>query len=172
MKTFFFTLIVLLGTSFASLSQKYGYIDSDFILENLPEYADAKSKLDKFAERWQKEMEDRFEALQKKKDEFARVEAVLPEEEKVKRLEEISTLETETLEMQKARFGVKGDLFAKRKELIEPIQDRVFDALESVASRGRYLFVFDKANQSNLVYADSKSDLSKLVLRELGVSIK
>lgn len=172
MKTLILSLIVIFGTTFVSYSQKYGYIDSDYILENMPEYAEAKGKLDKFAERWQKEMEDRFEALQKKKDEFARVEAVLPKEEKKKRKEEIEKLETETLEMQKARFGVKGDLFGKRKELIEPIQDKVFEALEEVASRGKYMFVFDKANQSNLVYADPKADLSKLILRELGITVK
>jgi outer membrane protein len=170
MRLLIFSLIILFGTTFDSLSQKYGYIDSDYILENMPEYNEAKEKLDKFADRWRKEIEDRYEVLEKRKTEFMRVEAILPEEERKKRLEEIEELESETLELQRMRFGVNGDLFGKRKELIEPIQDKVFDALAQVASRGKYSFIFDKANQSNLIFADPKYDISKLVMRELGIS--
>lgn len=162
--------ILLFGTTFALWSQKYGYIDSDFILDKMPEYHEAKSQLDKFAERWSKEIEERYQQLAKRRQDFMRVEAILPDEEKKKRMEEIDLFESETLEMQQLRFGVNGDLFGKRKELIEPIQDRVFDALTEVASRGKYTFVFDKANQSNLIFADPKLDISKLVLKELGVS--
>jgi outer membrane protein len=164
------TLVFFIGTTFALWSQKYGYIDSDHILDKMPEYHEAKSQLDKFAERWAKEIEDRYQQLAKRRQDFMRVEAILPEEEKKKRLEEIDLFESETLEMQQMRFGVNGDLFAKRKELIEPIQDKVFDALTEVASRGKYTFVFDKANQSNLIFADPKNDISKLVLRELGIT--
>ncbi|MDX1445469.1 OmpH family outer membrane protein [Lishizhenia sp.] len=172
MRTLALSLLMVIGTAFASYGQKYGYIDSDFILENMPEYVEAKEKLDKFAKRWQKEIQDRYVVIKKKKDEFDRVEAVLPDEEREARKLEIETLENETLELQQLRFGVNGDLFAKRKELIQPIQDKVFEALEKVASKGKYAFVFDKANQSNLIFADPKYDLSKRVLRELGVSIK
>lgn len=164
-------LLILLfsTTSFISLTQKYGYIDSDYILNNMPEYADAKKKLDKFAERWQKEIEDRYELIDKRKEEFLRVEAILPAEERAKRKEEIEEMESETLELQQMRFGVNGDLFGKRKELIEPIQDKIFDALSEIASRGKYSFIFDKANQSNLIFADPKFDVSQLVMRELGI---
>lgn len=74
--------------------------------------------------------------------------------------------------MQKTRFGVNGDYFQKRQELIKPIQDKVYDAMQTVASKRNFSFVFDKANQSNLVYADSKFDLSDEVLKELGASSK
>jgi outer membrane protein len=169
-KHFLIILSVFFGTAFATQAQKYGYIDSDYILKNMQEYSDAKEQLDKFAERWQKEIEDRYKQLNKRMQDFQRVEAILPDEERAKRMEEIATFESETLEMQQLRFGVNGDLFKKRKELIEPIQDKVFDALTEVASKGKYSFVFDKANQSNLIFADPKFDLSKLVLRELGIS--
>lgn len=172
MRTLALTLLLIVGTAFVSSAQKYGYIDSDYILENMDEYNEAKEKLDKFAKRWQKEISDRYAVVKKKKDEFDRVEAILPEEERESRKEEIEKLESETLELQQLRFGVNGDLFAKRKELIQPIQDKVFEALEKVASSGRYAFVFDKANQSNLIFADPKYDLSKRVLRELGISVK
>jgi outer membrane protein len=76
------------------------------------------------------------------------------------------------MQLQRLYFGVNGELFQKRQELIKPIQDKIFEALEKVASKGNYTFVFDKANQSNLIYADPKMDLSKKVLEELGVKTK
>jgi outer membrane protein len=168
MKQLLILTLFIFGTSFA-FSQKYGYIDSDFILNKMPEYAEAKEKLDKLAERWTREIEERLSVVAKKKESFAREEVLLPEEEKTKRLEEIKQLEMETLEMQKLRFGVKGDYFSKRQELIKPIQDKLYDAMQKVASKRNYSFVFDKANQSNLVYADSKYDISDEVLKELDI---
>ncbi|HZH86189.1 MAG TPA: OmpH family outer membrane protein [Brumimicrobium sp.] len=172
MKNIVFLILVFFGTAFASYAQKYAYIDSDYILESMPEYNDAKTELDKFATRWQKEIDERYKQITKRKEEFLRVEAILPDEEREKRQEEIKTMESEALEMQQLRFGVNGDLFAKRRELIEPIQDRVFEALGKVASARNFAFVFDKANQSNLIFADSKYDISKMVLKEMGISAR
>jgi outer membrane protein len=169
MKNIILITFLFFGTSFA-FGQKYAYIDSDFILGNVPEYKESKDKLDKLAERWTKEIEERYDALKVKKDNFAREEVLLPTEEKNKRKEEIAKLETEAMEMQKMRFGVSGDYFQKRQELIKPIQDRVYDAMQKVASKRNYTFVFDKANQSNLVYADSKYDISDEVLKEMGIT--
>lgn len=171
MKQLFFGILLIIGTSFASSAQKYGYIDSDFIMENVPEYQEAKDKLNKLAERWTKEIEDRYEVLKQKKDAFAREEVLLPVEEKAKRASEIQELELEAMEMQKMRFGVKGDYFQKRQELVKPIQDQVFDAMQKVASNRNYSFIFDKANQSNLIYADDKYDISDEVLKEMGFKV-
>ena len=171
MKTLVLALALIFGTGFA-YSQKYAYIDSDYILGEMPEYAEAKEKLDKLADRWTKEIEKRYDVLKMKKDNFAREEVLLPAEEKKKRAEEIEKLETEAMQMQKTRFGVKGDYFMKRQELVKPIQDRVYEAMQKVASAKKYVMVFDKANQSNLVYADGKLDISNLVLKELGISVK
>lgn len=172
MKLIFVALFLVFGTSFASLSQKYAYIDSEYILEHIPEYKESKDKLDKLANRWTKEIEDRYEDLKKKKEAFAREEVLLPAEEKKKREEDIQKLEVEAMQMQKLRFGVSGDYFQKRQELIKPIQDNVFEAMQKVASKKNYSFVFDKANQSNLIYADSKFDISDDVLKEMGYSPK
>ena len=169
MKKLLFAFLFIFGTAFV-FGQKYAYIDSDFILESVPEYSEAKDKLNKLADRWTKEIEERYEVLKVKKDNFSREEVLLPTEEKAKRKEEISKLETEAMEMQKMRFGVSGDYFQKRQELIKPIQDRVYDAMQKVASKRNYSFVFDKANQSNLVYADSKYDISDEVLKEMGIT--
>jgi outer membrane protein len=169
MKKLALICFIVFGTAFAN-AQKYAYIDSDFILNSMPEYKESKEKLDKLAERWTEEIESRYQELRIKKDNFAREEVLLPSEEKNKRKEEIAKLETEAMEMQKMRFGVNGDYFQKRQEFIKPIQDKVFDAMQKVASKRNYSFVFDKANQSNLVYADSKFDISDEVLKEMGIT--
>jgi outer membrane protein len=172
MKKLLFTLLLVFGTAFVSTAQKYGYIDSQFILDHVPDYKDAKERLDKLAERWTKEIEERYEVIKQKKENFLREEDLLPDEEKAKRKEELDKLETEAMEMQKTRFGVNGDYFQKRQELIKPIQDKVYDAMQAVASKRNYSFIFDKANQSNLVFADSKFDISDEVIREMGYSPK
>jgi outer membrane protein len=172
MKTVLLGLLMVFGITFATSAQKYGYIDSEFILSKLPEYKEAKERLDKLAERWTKEIEERYEVIKQKKDNFLREEDLLPNEERKKREEEIATLETEAMQMQKTRFGVNGDYFQKRQELIKPIQDKVYEAMQAVASKRNYSFIFDKSNQSNLVFADSKYDLSDEVLKEMGVSSK
>lgn len=169
MKNLFLIAILFFGTSFASFAQKYGYIDSDYILSSMEEYQSAKANLDKMVERWTAEIEDRQDVIRQKKDNFAREEVLLPTEEKEKRQEEIKKLERETMEFQKLRFGVSGDYFQKRQELIKPIQDRIYEAMQKVASKKNYSFIFDRANQSNLIYADSKYDLSDDVIKELGI---
>ena len=169
MKNLLFLILIVFGTSFAN-AQKYGYIDSDYILANVPEYAEAKDKLNKLADRWTKEIEDRYDVIKLKKENFAREEVLLPAEERQKRKEDIEKLETEAMEMQKMRFGVSGDYFNKRQELVKPIQDKVFDALQKIASKKNYTFVFDKANQSNLLYAEKEFDISDEVLEEMGIT--
>jgi outer membrane protein len=165
------TIIFLFGTYFV-FGQKYAYIDSDYILKKMPEYQDSKEKLDRLAERWTKEIEEFYTNLKTKKDNFAKEEVLLPAEEKNKRAEEIKKMEQDAVQMQTSRFGVNGDYFQKRQELIKPIQDKVFEAMQKVAQKKSYSFVFDKANQSNLVYAETKFDLSNDVLKEMGITVK
>ena len=160
MKKLFLSFFLLFCITITNVNaQKIGYINSDFILSKMPEYKEAKDRLDKLADRWTKEIDERYVALNQKKDLFLREEVLLPSEEKEKR----------KTELQKTRFGVGGEYFQKRQELIKPIQDKVFDAMQKVASKKNFNFIFDKANQSNLVYADKKSDLSDDVLKELGI---
>jgi outer membrane protein len=135
----------------------------------MPEYQESKLKLDKLSEKWQREIDDRYVVLNKRKEALAKEEVLLPEDVREKRKEEIKQLQEEVMQLQRLYFGVNGELFQKRQELIKPIQDKIFDALAKVANKGNYAFVFDKANQSTLVYADPKNDLSDKVLKELGV---
>ena len=164
-----FVCLLVFGTYFAK-SQTNAFIDSDYILKNVPEYTEAKEKLDKIAERWTKEIEDRYAVVKTKKDNYQREEVLLPKEEKEKRKQEIEKLEKEAIELQTMHFGNNGDYFQKRQELIKPIQDRVFTAMKKLAKKDGYAFVFDKANQSNLIYADKEYDISDDVLEEMGIS--
>jgi outer membrane protein len=169
MLRYLFVCILFFGTYFAN-AQTYAFIDSDYILKNVPEYTEAKEKLDKMAERWTKEIEERYSVVKTKKDNYQREEVLLPKEEKEKRKQEIEKLEKEAIELQTMHFGSNGDYFQKRQELIKPIQDRVFTAMKKLAKKEGYSFVFDKANQSNLIYADKEYDISDAVLEEMGIS--
>lgn len=164
-----FVCLLFFGTYFAN-AQSYAFIDSDYILKNVPEYTEAKEKLDKIAERWTKEIEDRYAVVKTKKDNYQREEVLLPKEEKEKRKQEIEKLEKEAVELQTMHFGSNGDYFQKRQELIKPIQDRVFTSMKKLAKKEGYAFVFDKANQSNLIYADKEYDISDDVLEEMGIN--
>ena len=162
-------LLFVFGMQIVS-SQSYAFIDSDYILENVPEYTEAKERLDKMAERWTKEIEDRYTTIKELKSNYDREEVLLPKEEREKRKTEIEKLEKEAIELQTQHFGSEGDYFQKRQELIKPIQDRVFTAMKKVAKREGYAFVFDKANQSNLLYAEKEFDISEEVLEEMGIT--
>jgi outer membrane protein len=169
MKYLFFVACLFLTVSFETYAQKYAYIDSDFILSKLPEYKTAKDRLDKLADQWTKDIDEKYTVLNQKKDLFNKEEVLLPTEEKEKRQEELKKLENDVMELQKKRFGVGGEYFQKRQELIKPIQDKVYDAMQKVASKRSYSMVFDKTNQSNLVFADKKLDMSQDVIKEMGI---
>ncbi|MFM7595750.1 MAG: OmpH family outer membrane protein [Flavobacteriales bacterium] len=161
-------LIMVLFTNVNA--QSFAFIDSEYMLNSIPEYAESKAKLDKLAETWTKDIEDRFQVIKTQKENFNKEEILLPAEEKAKRKLEIEKLEKETLELQTQRFGLNGDYFMKRQELIKPIQDRIYTAMKKVAKAEGYTFVFDKANQSNLIYADKEADISNTVLEEMGIT--
>ena len=170
MKSLLFILLVFLLAFTKMNAQSFAYIDSDYILGSVPEYAESKAKLDKLAETWTKDIEDRFKVIKLQKESFDKEEILLPAEEKSKRKSEIEKLEKETLDLQTQRFGLNGDYFMKRQELIKPIQDRIYTAMKKVAKAEGYTFVFDKANQSNLIYADKEADISNSVLEEMGIT--
>jgi len=165
----FFVFILFLFLVNVSLAQ-FAFIDSEYILSSVPEYAESKEKLDKLAETWTKDIEDRLLVIKTQKENFNKEEILLPAEEKAKRKSEIEKLEKETIDLQTQRFGLNGDYFMKRQELIKPIQDRIYTAMKKVAKADGYTFVFDKSNQSNLIYADKDADISNRILEEMGIT--
>lgn len=168
-KNILITLFVVL-LSVPAFSQKYAYIDSEYILGNIPEYKEAQAELDRIAAIWQKEIEAKFKSIDSMYKSY-QVEAItLPENLKKNREEAIMNAEQDAKNLQKKRFGKDGDLFKKREELVKPIQDRVFNAIEEYAKDKGYAFVFDVAGSMTIVYADQKFDINDPILEKLGVT--
>jgi len=167
-----FVLTVTLSLTAFSQIQKQGYVDSEYILGNIPEYKEAQKELDRLAANWQKDIEKKFASIDSMYKKY-QVEAItLPDNLKQKREESIIKAEQDAKDLQKKRFGKDGDLFKKREELVKPIQDRVFNAIEAIAKDKGYAFVFDVAGSMTIVYADPKFDLNDQVLQRLGISVK
>ena len=122
-------LVALTIFTITSFAQKYVYVDSKYILEQIPEYGEAQTELNEYSKKWQEEIAARYVSLDKKKASLKAEEIILPEESKKIRQDEINALQREARELQKSRFGVDGDLFIKRQELIQPIQDKIFEAI-------------------------------------------
>jgi len=169
-KLFLITLAFFFATTVFSQRQKFGYVDTEYILEKLPEYRSAQRMLDEFSTTWQDEIEQRYTVLDRKFKEFKAEEPLLTSEQRRTREEEIIKLETEIKKFENDKFGPQGELFQKRQELIKPIQDKVFKAIQKVSKDGAYDFVFDIAGNMVVLITDPKYDLSDEVLYELGVT--
>ncbi len=154
--------------TFQSKAQKFAFVDSEYILENMSEYRDAQDILDKISLDWQKEIELKFAAIDKMYKDYQAEAVLLPDDIKKKRQDDIVAKEKEAKDLQKKRFGKDGDLFKKRKELVKPIQDKVANAIEDIANANGYAVVFDKAGSTTLLYSNSKFDKSDDVLDKLG----
>ncbi len=168
MKKLLVLLFIVPLFSFHSHAQKFAYVDSEYILENMTEYRDAQALLDKLSLDWQKEIETKFAAVDKLYKDFQAEAVLLPDDIKKKRQDEIVAKEKEAKDLQKKRFGKDGDLFKKRQELIKPIQDKVYEAIETLANTSGYAFIFDKSGSVTLLFANSKYDKSDEVLSKLG----
>jgi outer membrane protein len=149
-------------------AQKYGYVDSEYILKNIPEYNDAQDELDDLSKRWQKEIEQNYQQVEEMYKNYQAEAVLLPDDIKRKREEEIIKKEDEVKELQRTYFGPEGELFKKRQELIQPIQEKVYNAIESIALTRNFAFVFDKAGGMSMLYANPKFDISDDVLDEVG----
>lgn len=169
MKKILFTIAAFTLLSMGVFAQKYAYIDSEYLLNNVPSYVEAQAELDKLSIEWQKEIEAKFKKIDEMYRKYQQDAVVLPEDVKHKKQEEIIEAERDAKELQKKRFGVDGDLYKKREELVKPIQDRVFTAIEEYAREKQYAFVFDKAGDMTIVYADARYDINDEVLAKLGI---
>lgn len=159
-----FFLLGVIGSSFA---QKYAFVDTKYILDNMPSYTEAQKSLDDIAEKWQKEIETKLEEIVEKNKKLQQELILLPADEKIKKQAEIKELEEAVKELQKKRFGVNGDLLKKRKELIEPIQDEIYKAIKDLAKEKGYDFIMDKATNSNLLFTNPKYDKSDELLKKI-----
>lgn len=166
-KTIFLLIAFFLGFSILQ-SQKFAVVDTKYILENIPEYQQAQNTLDELSLQWQKELEQRYAEIDKMYKAYQNEAFLLTEEMKKKRQDEIINKEKEVKELQKKYFGTDGELFKKRQELIRPIQEKVYNAIEQIATEGNYAVIFDRAGSTTVIYVNDKFDKSDEVLQKLG----
>ena len=170
MKRIILISAALLLFAVASSAQRYAFVDTKYILNNIPEYKDAQQQLDDLSAKWQKEIEEQYQKIDQLYKEFQADAALMPEDMKKQREQEIVQKEKEVRKLQEKRFGEDGDLHKKRQELVKPIQEKVFNAIEEIANDKNYAFVFDKANNPKLLFASPRYDISDQVLDKLGYS--
>ncbi len=163
------TTILFFGNiSVIAQSQKYAYVDTQYILDNIPEFQDAQDELDEISQKWQKEIEAKYDNVSEMYQKYQAESVLLPDDIKHKREAEIVAKENEVKELQRKYFGSEGELYKKRQELVQPIQEKVYNAIETIAATSNYSFVFDKAGGMTLLYTNPKYDISDDVLDEVG----
>jgi len=170
MKKLLFVALMVLGTAVgASAQQRYSVIDTKYILERIPAYKEADAKLKLVGEQWQKEIDDLQVQLDKMYKNYESEQFMLTDALKKKREDELFEKEKQVRDLQKKRFGYEGDLFKERQRLIKPVQDKVYDAIQKIATSRSYDFVLDKSEGITIIFADPKLDKSDDVLKELGI---
>ena len=169
MKKIFLLAAILFSLAASVTAQKYAIIDTKFILDRMPEYKAAQKQLDDVAATWQKEIDAMQVDLDKMYRDFEAEQVMLSDDLKKKREDQLFVKEKALRDLQRNRFGFEGELFKKRQELIKPVQDKVYNAVQKLAVQRGYDFILDKSEGITVIFADPKLEKSEDVLRELGV---
>lgn len=167
-KHFLFLLIITAVTLTAKAQTrgvKVGYIDMEYILQNVPDYTEAKNQLEQKAQKWKQEVEVKKTDINKLKDALKTERVLLTKELVEEREEEIKFQETELLDYQQKRFGPNGDLVTQKAVLAQPVQDQVFNAVQDIAEAKKYDFIFDKTSDMTMLFAAKRYDISDQVIR-------
>ena len=163
-----FLLIVIPMTSIGTYAQKFAYVDSDYILSKMTEFAQAEEKIDDFSKEWQSEIELAYEEVEQMYRDYQSEQVLLTSEMKTKREEAIMEKEKSVQLLQQKYFGNNGDLYKKRQDLIKPIQDRIFDAIQQLAASNKYSIIFDASSDLIMLYSNPDLDKSDKVLELMG----
>jgi outer membrane protein len=170
LKILFFLMV--LGTSRLALAQKFGYIDSKFILSKMPEYKQASTELGAQSQKWQSEIEALRNEVDKLRKEYMAEEVLLTDDMKKERQTAIAKKEKDAKEAQNKAFGFEGLYFLKKQELVKPLQDKIFEAVEKVCKKKKIAIMFDKAGDLVMIYTNPAHDYTDFVLEELGLGDK
>lgn len=160
--------ILMVLTSAVSLAQKYAFVDSEYIRKNIPAFNTAQEQLDKISKQWEKEVADGYAVVEKMYKSYQSESVMLSPEMKTKREEAIVAKEKEMKDLQNKYFGMDGELFKKREELVKPVQDEILKAIKEIAVDGGYAVIFDSSAGGNILFANPKYDISDQVLEKLG----
>ena len=168
MKKLLFILVAVVTFAGTSFAQKYAYVDTEYILENIPAFNAAQEQLNQLSQQYQKELEAMHSEIEQMYKDFQAESVLLSEDMKRKREDVIISKEKDYKQLQRKYFGPSGDLFQKRQSLVKPIQDDIFTAVQEIASEGSYAVIFDKAGGTTMLYTNPQYDLSDQVLQKLG----
>jgi len=168
MKKIFLILSVIFAGHFAS-AQKYVFVDSEYILKNIPAYEAANDELSKLSGEWQKQIEKMYNEVSEMYKAYQTESVFLSNEMKKKREDEIIAKEKKAKDLQQQYFGPKGELFKKREALIKPIQDEIYNAITEISGEKNYAAVFDKSSGMGVMYSNPKYDISDMVLERMGI---
>ena len=169
MRIYLITIFFLIfGLNFVN-AQRFGYIDTDFVLNKMPDYKKAQDEINQLSEAWEKDIQDMAKKIEALYSSLQAEQVLLTDEMKKERNETIQKKEAELKEYQKKVFGFGGLFFLKKQELIKPIQDKVWDAVDKVAKQNNLAIVFDKAGELVMIYTDPRYDYTDFVLDELGL---
>lgn len=163
------SFFILFSLGFSASAQRYAVVDTKYILDKIPEYTEAQNKLNQFSEMWQQELDKNAAELDKMYKDYDAEQVMLSEQLRKKREDQIFNAEKTLRDLQRKRFGFEGDLFKKREELIKPVQDKVYNAIQKLAAEKLYDFILDKSEGITVIFADPKLDKSDEVLRIMGV---
>ena len=166
-RTCILIMFAVLGTVYAS-AQKYAFVDSEYIRKNIPAFTQAQEQIETLSKQWEKEVSDGYDVVEQMYKSYQNEAPLLSQDMKVKREEAIITKEKEMKDLQNKYFGMEGELFKKREELVKPIQDEILKAIKDIAVEGSYAVIFDSAAGGNILFANPKFDISDQVLEKLG----
>ncbi len=163
-------ILLIFGILFVltSQAQKIAFVNTDKILEKIPEYTSAQEKIDALALQYQKEIEEKQTFINELNASFQADKILLSKSMRIKRNEEISKAEDELSELRKKYFGPKGNLFKERQKMVKPIQDKIYKAIQEMADSGRFAFVLDSSSEIAVLYYSDKYDKTDAVLKNLG----
>ena len=168
MKKLFISLAFVFIGLIANAQTKFCFVDTEYILKHIPEYKSAQTQLDDLSADWQKEIDARYAAIEKMYKSYQAEQVLLSDEMRSKREQEIVDKEKQVKEYQKQKFGFQGELYKKREELVKPIQDKVFEAINKYADQYSYGVIFDKSGDATMLYTSSKLDKSNEIISALG----
>ena len=168
---FFLIFSLLWAADVQAQRLSFAYVDSDYILNRMPEYQSAQQQLNESAVQWEKEALDMETALVQMQRDFAAEEILLTAEQRKERKESINQQEKKLIDFRQDKFGTEGALFKKRAQLVKPIQDKMFEAVQAVAKAQGLDYIFDKASGVQMLYANPRYDKTFEVMEELGIPL-
>ncbi len=165
-----FLLVLLMGLS--ASAQKFGYIDSEYILNKMPEYKKAEEAMTKLTEQWTRDVSAKYEEVAKLKVKYQQEEILLTQDMKLERQRAIEKAEEDLKDLNNSIFGLNGLLFQKKKEILKPIVEEIYKTSEKIAKKHKLSFIFDKASDLSIFFADPRHDYTDFMLEELGLNSK